>query len=275
MIKLICPFSGEVIDENNNISHWLSVKSKELCLSYNDLRHQVYEATWPALLKKEVFEEYYLVKQYSLPLFLKEFFLPYRVTLFMLDRYQITKRSIRESAKIGNIRACKTLGVESTTKTKLFLDGKKLRDNSFGELTPENLDKLKLIVAESDSVSEIGRKFGKTKKFVRAACKKYGIDISLKTTKIQPEDIFNSNILRKDNSAQIRWIKKLNLLPIKCSECSLGDSWNNKKLVLQLDHIDGNRENNNIENLRFLCPNCHSQQFTSYGRRFKGTKKQK
>lgn len=45
----------------------------------------------------------------------------------------------------------------------------------------------------------------------------------------------------------------------KC-ECGLGDSWNGKPLTLEIDHINGDWLDNQIENLRFLCPNCHSQQ---------------
>jgi hypothetical protein len=44
-----------------------------------------------------------------------------------------------------------------------------------------------------------------------------------------------------------------------CEECSIGNEYNGKPLTLELDHIDGNSNNNNIENLRILCPNCHSQ----------------
>jgi hypothetical protein len=44
-----------------------------------------------------------------------------------------------------------------------------------------------------------------------------------------------------------------------CIECKLSDEWNEKPLRLQLDHIDGNPDNNFPENLRLLCPNCHSQ----------------
>lgn len=44
----------------------------------------------------------------------------------------------------------------------------------------------------------------------------------------------------------------------KCSCCDINE-WNGKSIVLEIDHIDGNSENNRPENLRFICPNCHSQ----------------
>jgi hypothetical protein len=44
----------------------------------------------------------------------------------------------------------------------------------------------------------------------------------------------------------------------ECSCCKISN-WNNKPIVLEIDHIDGNSENNRPENLRFICPNCHSQ----------------
>ena len=45
----------------------------------------------------------------------------------------------------------------------------------------------------------------------------------------------------------------------KCEVCGLGPIWNNRKLVLQLHHIDGDRTNNILENLQIICPNCHTQ----------------
>ena len=43
-----------------------------------------------------------------------------------------------------------------------------------------------------------------------------------------------------------------------CSECGITE-WNGKPITLELDHIDGHHYNNDISNLRLLCPNCHSQ----------------
>lgn len=44
-----------------------------------------------------------------------------------------------------------------------------------------------------------------------------------------------------------------------CGHCGLTSEWNNKPITLQVDHKDGNRLNNLIDNLQILCPNCHTQ----------------
>ena len=46
-----------------------------------------------------------------------------------------------------------------------------------------------------------------------------------------------------------------------CSVCSINE-YNGLPIVLECDHIDGNHTNNSIENLRLICPNCHSQTVT-------------
>ena len=43
-----------------------------------------------------------------------------------------------------------------------------------------------------------------------------------------------------------------------CECCGISE-WNEKKIVLEVDHIDGRHYNNTVDNLRLICPNCHSQ----------------
>lgn len=45
----------------------------------------------------------------------------------------------------------------------------------------------------------------------------------------------------------------------KCEKCGIEGEWREEPISLEIDHIDGDRYNNRLENLRFLCPNCHSQ----------------
>lgn len=69
------------------------------------------------------------------------------------------------------------------------------------------------------------------------------------------------------NSSVRRIVVTHDLLPhTECWECGLSE-WLKGELVLELDHIDGDNKNNEIFNLRFLCPNCHSQTKTYRGRR--------
>ena len=51
-----------------------------------------------------------------------------------------------------------------------------------------------------------------------------------------------------------------------CQICGLEKIWNDKKLTLIIDHINGNSSNNRPENLRLICPNCDSQLSTFNGR---------
>ena len=51
----------------------------------------------------------------------------------------------------------------------------------------------------------------------------------------------------------------------KCSICEQSSTWNSLPLVLQVDHINGDSDNNFPDNLRLLCPNCHTQTETFTG----------
>lgn len=50
-----------------------------------------------------------------------------------------------------------------------------------------------------------------------------------------------------------------------CEICNI-TNWNGNILNMQLDHIDGNPHNHKLDNLRLLCPNCHSQTETYCGK---------
>ncbi len=58
------------------------------------------------------------------------------------------------------------------------------------------------------------------------------------------------------------------LVKYKCDECGLS-KWRGKPLTLQLDHKNGDRHDNRLENLRLMCPNCHSQTSTFCGKNVK------
>lgn len=79
------------------------------------------------------------------------------------------------------------------------------------------------------------------------------------------EEIFceNSNSKR---SVIKRRILRDNLKPHRCEYCGIGPSWNGKSLTLQLEHKNGIPTDHRLENICFLCPNCHSQTPTYAGR---------
>jgi len=75
---------------------------------------------------------------------------------------------------------------------------------------------------------------------------------------IKPEDLKDKKEICIDTIE--RMIKnKLIDLEYKCCICGNIGEWNGKPLKLEIHHIDGNHQNNSIENLTYICPNCHTQ----------------
>lgn len=75
------------------------------------------------------------------------------------------------------------------------------------------------------------------------------------------EILIENSLYTSTNHLKKRLIKE-GILINKCSKCQLTGIWNGEPIVLQMDHINGVCDDHRIENLRLLCPNCHSQTST-------------
>jgi 5-methylcytosine-specific restriction endonuclease McrA len=67
-------------------------------------------------------------------------------------------------------------------------------------------------------------------------------------------------------SKVLRRQARQSVLPRRCALCGNDGEWQGRPLTLQLDHANGVYNDNRLENLRWLCPNCHSQTPTFAGR---------
>lgn len=132
-------------------------------------------------------------------------------------------------------------------------------------------DEFKKIVENAQSYSDCLRKLGLStgggsstdilKRRIRelnCSTEHFGKQVIAPNIKYQLDEILieNSNYL---NIARLKTrLIKEGRLEYKCACCGNEGEWMGQKLTLQLDHINGINNDHRIENLRFLCPNCHS-----------------
>ena len=70
------------------------------------------------------------------------------------------------------------------------------------------------------------------------------------------EEYTSNKVPMQSDKLKIRLINEGYLEPL-CAMCGIS-RWLDGEVPLQLDHKDGNKDNNNLKNLRLLCPNCHA-----------------
>lgn len=151
------------------------------------------------------------------------------------------------------------------------------------EISRESLSQ---IVKESSTITEILKKLGfrnagNNYRTLKERLKTDSIDFShikmglawakgktFNREKIPLEEILIKNSTYARYHLKKRLIKE-NILENKCKICGIFPTWNGKELVLVLDHLNGIPNDNRLENLRFLCPNCNSQTSTFAGRKLR------
>ena len=116
---------------------------------------------------------------------------------------------------------------------------------------------------------------------LKKAIKFYKLDIShftgmnLKGRKLPLRRKPIAEYLTKDSTVQSNKLRKYllaeNIFQPICSSCNLS-SWLSNPIPLELDHVDGNNTNNELVNLRLLCPNCHALTSTYRGRNIQKSK---
>lgn len=144
------------------------------------------------------------------------------------------------------------------------------------------IDAVKTSISISESLTKMGlAPTGGNYKVFHLRVQKLGIDTShflgqghLKgkshswSPKISLEELLVQDSNQTLSTDRKRRLIREGLLVEQCQSCGLQSEWNGKPLVLHIDHINGDHFDNRIENLRLLCPNCHSQTETYCSKNF-------
>lgn len=97
-----------------------------------------------------------------------------------------------------------------------------------------------------------------TEHFYSSSKKSYQAKYSLEEILVENSSYANISCLKS------RLIKE-GVMEYKCAICGLTE-WRGEKISLQLHHKNGDNKDHRIENLEFLCPNCHSLTDTYAGK---------
>ena len=129
-------------------------------------------------------------------------------------------------------------------------------------------EELTRIVKQSSSLAEVIRKLGYTttgganNHTVKTRIEEYLIDTSHfsngQNMVRNESNVFIANSTASQATLR-RWYLKGKYTPYNCSICGQEPTWQGKDLTLILDHINGINNDDRLENLRWVCPNCNQQ----------------
>ena len=131
-------------------------------------------------------------------------------------------------------------------------------------------EEIKLAYEKYDTLHQASAELKMTTVSLWRRAKKIGLawkDKSFKPekTKIPTDEIIEGKHPYYQTLKLKKRLIKEGLKENKCDICGI-TKWNNKELSMQLDHIDGDSHNHKFDNLRMVCPNCHSQTHTYCGK---------
>ena len=89
-----------------------------------------------------------------------------------------------------------------------------------------------------------------------------------KSNRFELKDILDGKHPQYPTSKILPRLVKEGYTKYECVGCGIAE-WNGKRIGLELDHIDGDNSNHTLDNLRALCPNCHSQTDTYRSKKLK------
>lgn len=139
-------------------------------------------------------------------------------------------------------------------------------------------ERILALISSCENISEVARLADASREFVRKTIRIHQVDISHfrggKDRDASFESVFCISNKKRYQTIK-RYILKWNLLPYVCAINGCLPIWFDKPLVLEIDHINGNPFDNTLENLRFVCPNCHTQTDTNKGKRSRGIPKER
>lgn len=195
------------------------------------------------------------------------------------------KRAVKKSTNFGQVLSELGFSPTNTTQRHRLLEIVHQAKIDYSHFNAKRLGKwtdrliLVQLVEKSDSMGEFLTLMGLAQKgsnyaFAKRKLAELNIDTSTWSRQTKGKSYLTiplEEILRGKHPSYSRFSLKQRLLKEgiksnKCEECGLEGTWNGKPINMHIDHINGKHDDHRLNNLKMLCPNCHSQTETYGGK---------